>query len=267
MGGAFCGAEISNCSSSASVYFAEASTSSGSNGNPAHLGGIAGRIDGENSSISSCTNSGNIYNYLYNNNNWDISGHAGCCAQGGIIGSFGYALGNTNTCTISNCSSSNNVYGYRGISGGIAGYLNKTTVENCSYSSGKISRGAPSGGIVAAADTCSINGCTATPSSIGGNGAGSCEGDGGGIIGAAKGTSVNDCKVYSTITKAGTTGTPVCGGIIGCPDATCTIGDITACSFGGTVNGTTVSESNVASLAAGNALITTPISVTYWNGK
>lgn len=266
VGGAFCGAEISKCSSGASVYFAEAGTSSGSNGHPSHLGGIAGRIDGGDSSISSCTNSGNIYNYLYNNNNWDIATHDGCCAAGGIVGSFGYALGNTNTCTISNCSSSNNVYGYRGISGGIAGYLNGTTVENCSYSSGKISRGAPSGGIVAAADTCSINGCTATPSSISGNGAGSCVGDGGGIIGAAKGTSVNDCKIYSTISRSGGS-TGIYGGIIGCPDADCMIGDKTACSFGGTVNGTTVSESNVASLAAGNALITTPISVTYWNGK
>lgn len=266
VGGAFCGAEISKCSSGASVYFAEGSTSSGSNGHPAHLGGIAGRIDGGNSTISGCTNSGMIYNNLYNNNSWDISGHTGCCAQGGIIGSFGYAVENTNTCTISNCSSSNNIYGYRGISGGIAGYLNKTTVENCSYSSGKISRGAPSGGIVAAAEECSINGCTATPSSISGNGAGSCVGDGGGIVGAAKGTSVNDCKIYSKISRSGGS-TGVYGGIIGFPDATCTIGDITACSFGGTVNGTTVSESNVTSLAAGNALITTPISVTYWNGK
>ena len=270
IGGAFAGAEISSCTSSSEVEFCSKSTSyaddNNSNGNPAHLGGIAGRIEGGNSIISNCTATGKVYNYLYNNNWWNANNQIGINAVGGILGSFGYNKDQTYTIAISDCSSSGTKYGYRGTAGGIAGYLHNATISGNISFTGSISRGAPAAGIVAIANNCAISGCTVSTSAISANGAGSCIGHAGGIVGLGMSTSVDNCKSFaSAITPKGGTD-PVAGGIIGCPDASCTIGATNACSYGGKVGDTTISADNVAQYAIGNTEMT-PANVTYWDGK
>lgn len=265
LGAAFAGADISNCESTTDVYFCEGSTASGSNGNPAHLGGIAGRIEGANSKISNCTAGGKVYSYLYNNNWWNANNQVGINAVGGIVGSFGYNKDQTYTLVLSDCSSSATCYGYRGTVGGIAGYLDKATLSGKNSFTGSISRGAPAAGVAGIANECAISGCTVKSSKIAGSGAGSCIGHTAGIVGLGMSTSVDDCKSFvSTLTAAGTNS--LAGGIIASPDANCSIGNTTACSYGGSVGGTTITSGNVANYAIGNTAISLG-TVNYWNGK
>lgn len=263
LGAAFAGADISHCESTTDVNFCEGSTASGSNGNPAHLGGIAGRIEGANSKISNCTAGGKVYSYLYNNNWWDSNNQVGINAVGGIVGSFGYNKGQTYTLVLSDCSSSATCYGYRGTVGGIAGYLDKATLSGKNSFTGSISRGAPAAGVAGIANECAISGCTVKSSKIAGSGAGSCIGHAAGIVGLGMSTSVNDCKSFvSTLTAANGTGV-VAGGIIACPDAKCSIDN---CSYGGKVGGITITNDNVADYIIGNTAIT-PGAVDHWDGK
>lgn len=266
LGAAFAGADISNCESTTDVYFCEKATASKSNDYPAHLGGIAGRIEGGNSKISNCTAGGNVYSYLYNNDWWDTNNQVGINAVGGIVGSFGYNKGQTYTLVLSDCSSSATCYGYRGTVGGIAGYLDKATLSGKNSFTGSISRGAPAAGVAGIANECAISGCTVKSSSIAGNGAGSCIGHTAGIVGLGMSTSVNGCKSFvTTLTATGGTGV-VAGGIIACPDSKCSIGNTTACSYGGSVGGTTITSGNVANYAIGNTAISLG-TVNYWDGK
>ena len=262
LGGAFSGADIDNCSSSTSVYFCTEATASSSNGNPAHLGGIAGRIEGANSTITGCSNSGMVYSYLYNNNWWNTNSQVGINANGGVIGSFGYNLDNTYTVSISDCESSGTCYAYRGTAAGIAGYASKADISDCTFT-GSISRGAPAGGIIGIANGGTVSGCTVKSKTLKGTKAGSTFGHTGGIAGLGMSVSVDGCKSFVT----NHTSDNEAGGIIGSPDASCTIGTTSACSFGGQVGGVAIDASNVAAKAAGNASMTIPAVVTYWNGK
>lgn len=266
LGAAFAGADISNCESTTDVYFCEAATAGGSNGNPAHLGGIAGRIEGANSKISNCTAGGNVYSYLYNNNWWNANDQVGINAVGGIVGSFGYNKGQTYTLVLSDCSSSATCYGYRGTVGGIAGYLDKATLSgtNSFTFTGSIIRGAPAAGVAGIANECAISGCTVKSSKIAGSSAGSCIGHAAGIVGLGMSTRVNGCKSFvSALTATGNTAGFVAGGIIACPDSKCSIDN---CSYGGKVGNNTISNDNVGLYVIGNEEIT-PSNVTRWDGK
>lgn len=261
VGGAWSGADIEDCVIEGKYYFGDANMASGGNGQMVHIGGVAGRIEGGETLIKNCQSSAKSYNYQYNNNSWDISTHAGCIAQGCILGSFGYLLGNEAHCQIIGCTVDDGAaYGYRGVSGGIVGVADKTTIDNCTFKNSFISRGAPAGGILGAGTDCTISNCTVLPTSKGlkGTSAGSCVANCGGVTGDAVGCTISDCSVFAVLA-----GDKVLGGIIAVPDAACSI---SGCKLGGTIGGVEITAGNVSSYVIGNTAIT-PGTVTYWDGN
>ena len=262
IGGATKGAKISDCSSS--VYVKMTDQTSKTNGCAVHLGGIAGRLYGGNVEMKHCTNSGRQQNNHYNNNIWsnNFSGNV----TGGIVGSIGYSAGNTEySATIDDCHNTGSVYAYRGAAGGIAGYLSNATITNCS-STEDITRSAPGGGIAGVVSNCKVSSCYVKSNITSADGGSACA-DAGGIIGEAVSSSVDGCRYYGTIFENSQTitGKRVFGGIIGKADDASSAGVTTACGFGGTINGTTVTETNLSTCAIGS---TTGKRGTFylWNG-
>lgn len=250
IGGATKGAKISDCSSS--VYVKMTAQTSKTNGCAVHFGGIAGRLYGGNVEIKHCTNSGRQQNNHYNNNIWsnNFSGNV----TGGIVGSIGYSAGNTEySAIIDDCHNTGIVYAYRGAAGGIAGYISNTIVTNCS-SEGNITRSAPGGGIAGVVSNCKVSSCYVKSNITSADGGSACA-DAGGIIGEAVSSSVDGCRYYGTIIENSQTitGKRVFGGIIGKADAASSAGVTTACGFGGTINGTTITEeTNLSTCAIGS---------------
>lgn len=249
IGGATKGAKISDCSSS--VYVKMTAQTSRTNGCAVHLGGIAGRLYGGNVEIKQCTNSGRQQNNHYNNNIWsnNFSGNV----TGGIVGSIGYSAGNTEySAIIDDCHNTGSVYAYRGAAGGIAGYLSNATITNCS-STEDITRSAPGGGIAGVVSNCKVSSCYVKSNITSADG-GSAFADAGGIIGEAVSSSVDGCRYYGTIIENSQTitGNRVFGGIIGKADDASSAGVTTACGFGGTINGTTITETDLSTCAIGS---------------
>lgn len=249
IGGATKGAKLSDCSSS--VYVKMTDQTSKTNGCAVHLGGIAGRLYGGNVEIKHCTNSGRQQNNHYNNNIWsnNYSGNV----TGGIVGSIGYSAGNTEySAIIDDCHNTGSIYAYRGAAGGIAGYLSNATITNCS-STEDITRSAPGGGIAGVVSNCKVSSCYVKSNITSADGGSACA-DAGGIIGEAVSSSVDGCRYYGTIIENSQTitGKRVFGGIIGKADAASSAGVTTACGFGGKINGTTVTETNLSTCAIGS---------------
>lgn len=249
IGGATKGAKISDCSSS--VYVKMTDQTSRTNGCAVHFGGIAGRLYGGNVEIKHCTNSGRQQNNHYNNNIWsnNFSGNV----TGGIVGSIGYSAGNTEySAIIDDCHNTGSVYAYRGAAGGIAGYLSNATITNCS-STEDITRSAPGGGIAGVVSNCKVSSCYVKSNITSADG-GSAFADAGGIIGEAVSSSVDGCRYYGTIIENSQTitGNRVFGGIIGKADDASSAGVTTACGFGGTINGTTITETDLSTCAIGS---------------
>lgn len=247
IGGATKGAKISDCSSS--VYVKMTAQTSRTNGCAVHFGGIAGRLYGGNVEIKHCTNSGRQQNNHYNNNIWsnNFSGNV----TGGIVGSIGYSAGNTEySAIIDDCHNTGSVYAYRGAAGGIAGYLSNATITNCS-STEDITRSAPGGGIAGVVSNCKVSSCYVKSNITSADGGSACA-DAGGIIGEAVSSSVDGCRYYGTIIENSQTitGKRVFGGIIGKADDASSAGVTTACGFGGTINGTTITEETDLSTCA-----------------
>lgn len=263
IGGATKGAKISDCSSS--IYVKMTAQTSRTNGCAVHFGGIAGRLYGGNVEIKHCTNSGRQQNNHYNNNIWsnNFSGNV----TGGIVGSIGYSAGNTEySATIDDCHNTGSVYAYRGAAGGIAGYLSNATITNCS-STEDITRSAPGGGIAGVVSNCKVSSCYVKSNITSADGGSACA-DAGGIIGEAVSSSVDGCRYYGTIFENSQkiTGERVFGGIIGKADDASSAGTTTSCGFGGTINGTTITEeTNLSTYAIGS---TTGTRGTFylWNG-
>lgn len=249
IGGATKGAKISDCSSS--VYVKMTAQTSKTNGCAVHFGGIAGRLYGGNVEIKHCTNSGRQQNNHYNNNIWsnNFSGNV----TGGIVGSIGYSAGNTEySAIIDDCHNTGSVYAYRGAAGGIAGYLSNATITNCS-STEDITRSAPGGGIAGVVSNCKVSSCYVKSNITSADGGSACA-DAGGIIGEAVSSSVDGCRYYGTIIENSQTitGNRVFGGIIGKADDASSAGVTTACGFGGTINGTTITETDLSTCAIGS---------------
>lgn len=249
IGGATKGAKISDCSSS--VYVKMTTQTSRTNGCTIHFGGIAGRLYGGNVEIKHCTNSGRQQNNHYNNNIWsnNYSGNV----TGGIVGSIGYSAGNTEySAIIDDCHNTGSVYAYRGAAGGIAGYLSNAKITNCS-STEDITRSAPGGGIAGVVSNCKVSSCYVKSNITSADGGSACA-DAGGIIGEAVSSSVDGCRYYGTIIENSQTitGKRVFGGIIGKADAASSAGVTTACGFGGKINGTTVTETDLSTCAIGS---------------
>lgn len=262
IGGATKGAKISDCSSS--VYVKMTAQTSRTNGCAVHFGGIAGRLYGGNVEIKHCTNSGRQQNNHYNNNIWsnNFSGNV----TGGIVGSIGYSAGNTEySAIIDDCHNTGSVYAYRGAAGGIAGYLSNATVTNCS-STEDITRSAPGGGIAGVVSNCKVSSCYVKSNITSADGGSACA-DAGGIIGEAVSSSVDGCRYYGTIIENSQeiTGKRVFGGIIGKADDASSAGVTTTCGFGGTINGTTVTETDLSACAIGSTAGTRG-TFYLWNG-
>lgn len=263
IGGATKGAKISDCSSS--VYVKMTDQTSKTNGCAVHLGGIAGRLYGGNVEIKHCTNSGRQQNNHYNNNIWsnNYSGNV----TGGIVGSIGYSAGNTEYSTIiDDCHNTGSVYAYRGAAGGIAGYLSNATITNCS-STEDITRSAPGGGIAGVVSNCKVSSCYVKSNITSADG-GSAYADAGGIIGEAVSSSVDGCRYYGTISENSQTitGNRVFGSIIGKADDASSAGVTTSCGFGGTINGTTITEQTDLSTYAIGSTTGTRGTFYLWDG-
>lgn len=263
IGGATKGAKISDCSSS--VYVKMTDKTSKTNGCAVHFGGIAGRLYGGNVEIKHCTNSGRQQNNHYNNNIWsnNYSGNV----TGGIVGSIGYSTGDTEySAIINDCHNTGSVSAYRGAVGGIAGYLSNGTVMNCS-SEENITRSAPGGGIVGVASNCKVSSCYVKSDITSADG-GSAYADAGGIIGEAVSSSVDGCRYYGTIIENSQTitGNRAFGGIIGKADDASSAGVTTSCGFGGTINGTTITEQTDLSTYAIGSTTGTRGTFYLWDG-
>lgn len=254
IGGATKGTSISDCSNSSKVSVKE--NKAKTNGCSVHVGGIAGRISGGDVIIKSCTNSARIESRHFNNKPW--SSYNGNVA-GGIVGSVGYSEGNNFPATIEDCQNSGAVYSLRGASGGIVGYVSKGTITGCSFTGG-ITRSAPGGGIAGVANSSVISECYVVKASI--RTAGSTNADCGGIVGEAVSSTVDGCRYYGELIAPAKVST---GGIIGKADDASSAGVTTACGFGGKINGTTVTETNLSTCAIGS---TTGTRGTFylWNG-
>ena len=249
IGGATKGAKISDCSSS--VYVKMTAQTSKTNGCTVHFGGIVGRLYGGNVEIKHCTNSGRQQNNHYNNNIWsnNFSGNV----TGGIVGSIGYSAGNTEySAIIDDCHNTGSVYAYRGAAGGIAGYLSNATITNCS-STEDITRSAPGGGIAGVVSNCKVSSCYVKSNITSADGGSACA-DAGGIIGETVSSSVDGCRYYGTIFENSQTitGKRVFGGIIGKADDASSAGTTEPCGFGGTINGTPVTNDNLSTCAIGS---------------
>lgn len=255
IGGATKGTSISDCSNSSKVSVKANNVKT--NGYSVHVGGIAGRIFGGEVIIKSCTNSARIESRHFNNNPWiSYNGNV----AGGIVGSVGYSEDNNFLATIEDCQNSGTVYSLRGASGGIAGYVSKGTMKGCSFTGG-ITRSAPGGGIAGVANSSAISECY-VKASIKTAAAGSTNADCGGIVGEAVSSTVDGCRYYGELIPAAKIST---GGIIGKADDASSAGVTTACGFGGKINGTTVTETNLSTYAIGSTTGTRG-NFYLWNG-
>ena len=255
IGGATKGTSISDCSNSSKVSVKE--NKAKTNGCSVHVGGIAGRISGGDVIIKSCTNSARIESRHFNNKPW--SSYNGNVA-GGIVGSAGYSEDNIFRATIEDCQNSGAVYSLRGASGGIVGYVSKGTITGCSFTGG-ITRSAPGGGIAGVANSSVISECYVVKASI--RTAGSTNADCGGIVGEAVSSTVDGCRYYGELIAPAKVST---GGIIGKADDASSAGVTTACGFGGTINGTTITEKTDLSTCAIGSTTGTRGNFYLWNG-
>lgn len=251
------GATISNCANSSTISAKTSKAVIEEDIYSAHIGGIAGRVSGGATEIKHCTNSVRVENRHWNNNLW--TSYLGNMV-GAIVGSIGYQSDNTFSSVIDDCHNTGIVYAYRGAAGGIAGYISNTTVTNCS-SEGNITRSAPGGGITSIAENCEISSCYVKGDFIGKKG-GSAIGYAGGIIGDAIGSSADDCKYLGTLTSDAA----AFGSIIGKADDASSAGVTTSCGFGGTINGTTITEQTDLSTYAIGSTTGTRGTFYLWDG-
>ena len=243
------GATISNCTNSSTISAKTSKAVIEEDIYSSHIGGIAGRVSGGATEIKHCTNSARVENRHWNNKMW--TSYLGNMV-GSIVGSIGYQSDSIFSSVIDDCHNTGIVYAYRGAAGGIAGYISNTIVTNCS-SEGNITRSAPGGGIAGVVSNCKVSSCYVKSNITSADGGSACA-DAGGIIGEAVSSSVDGCRYYGTIIENSKiiTGERVFGGIIGKADAASSAGVTTACGFGGTINGTTVTETNLSTCAIGS---------------
>ena len=244
------GATISNCTNSSTISAKTSKAVIEEDIYSSHIGGIAGRVSGGATEIKHCTNSARVENRHWNNKMW--TSYLGNMV-GSIVGSIGYQSDSIFSSVIDDCHNTGIVYAYRGAAGGIAGYISNTIVTNCS-SEGNITRSAPGGGIAGVVSNCKVSSCYVKSNITSADGGSACA-DAGGIIGEAVSSSVDGCRYYGTIIENSKkiTGKRVFGGIIGKADDASSAGVTTACGFGGTINGTTVTKDNLSTCAIGSA--------------
>jgi hypothetical protein len=248
-----------------------------SNGYGEIAGGIAGYAHGGNISFDNCINNANISNHLYNNNGTTgtSNGMYTPPCSGGILGAFNYGTTTESyTLTLNKCVNGNDIFSYRGYTGGIVGFCVNANITSCS-NKGRLSNGtndqnAYRGGIAGAAGNATIKDSWAI-CDIFARVYGSADyGCAGGILGLVRGDAavkVQGCAYFGTLkaSKEATTKEEFPGGIIGMGSDNCTVAD---CKYGGSVQGVEITENNVATATnvVGNGLGNIS-GITYWNGN
>lgn len=285
LGCASTGCSVTKSTNNASLEW-DATTKSSSKGGVVSTGGIIGRVNKGLVTISECTNNGLVHNVLWHDAKW-TSGYLLASRAGGIIGTYGYVKKSdqydmdfsafnpedSNRITITDCHTTSEVLGYRGLVGGVAGYLYNATVTNCSYtgvSSNKRSN-CNVGGIAGAVENTTINDCI-VKAPLYGVAAGSCEFKAGGIAAYLyTNSTISNCSYFGQITTGDNkTNVAYCGGIVGEAQSGCSI---TGCKFGGSLpnennykESVTITMGNYADYIVGNDAVTAT-GCSYWNGE
>ncbi len=272
------GCTISESINNASLLW-DATSKSSSAGGVVSSGGIVGRIDKGLATISKCTNNGDVHNIVTHDAKWK-PGYLLGARTGGIIGTYGYVkLSNnydmdvnafvpaeSNNITITDCHTTSEILGYRGLVGGIAGCLYNATVKNCTYTgiSSNKRNNCNVAGVAGAVENTRIEDCV-VKASLYGSSAGSCEFKAGGIAAYLYTNShISNCKYYGHITS-GNNGTAVAyyGGIVAEAQAGCSV---TGCSYGGSLLNKTITADNYAEHIVGNNAIEAT-NCSYWDGQ
>ena len=269
---------VKGCTNNMPIEYAKA-TPSKSNGVISHLGGIVGRVYSGKTHIEDCHNKGKITNRLYNNNLLhDLGGTTTgkIAVAAGVLGSYGYLIDaeSTDSAIVKDCTNITAIEAYRGGVAGVVGYIRNGVIDGCTYLNGRSDsqNNSYAGGIVCIADDTIIRGCKATADLVS-KPVGSLYIRCGGIAAWTRGaTTVENCQFYGTLKYTASAGKDdFCGGIIAlAEDEECVVKD---CSYGGSVNGVTISENNCAEHAVGAGslgnypVVATISNISYWNGK
>ena len=228
--------------------------------------------------ITDCVNSGNLVSIHYNNNVYSsISGSRyNCDIQSGILGAFGYSNSHTShTVTVSGCSASGFIQGFRGITAGIVGYAENATVSNCNVTAdfsgskmvgknGQANNAAYKGGVAGVLYKSSLKDCT-VKSNIYASSPGSESATSAGILAIVTGEKVDviNCSWYGTLTVGTPKEDSYFGGIVASGSDDLTVND---CKYGGILNGTTINVNNVEDNAIGSKEGTIN-GISYWDGN
>lgn len=283
---------ISDCAVKGTVGISPAGRNDGSSSNGSYsVGGIAGEIKGDDSTISNCDflDEAKLYANVYNSSNENAS--TGVFA-GGILGRF---VNEGKSLSISDCNVAiSDAKVDRAITGGIAGKVVNATISKCSFNSTAVfSSAKSSAGIVGFIENGTVEDCTvkATGSNaVFCNYTTSSHEFAGGIAAVADNTSFSRCKSFANIcaskapnaSNLRNTGCAI-GGFVARVLNECTFTD---CSCGGKLYDTaggvisdstkakttiTLSTSNVNDFAiqcVGDAdYIPDTFTFTYWDGK
>lgn len=229
------------------------------NGSLSCVGGLAGYCEGGDISFTSCKNEATVTALFYVNNvgiSTCLSDWVGECA-GGIIGCYDmHSSASTAKLTLQECENTGMINAYRGFAGGMAGFCRNATVTQCTNTGrgSSSSNGYVQGGIAGCVLSSSFSNCTARTdvrAGAGGN-ANDYGCNAGGILGRVEGsaeTKVTSCSFYGEIDAVLSAGKPRNGGgLVGYAPSTTVISN---CTYGGEVNGTTVTEAKLADLAVG----------------
>lgn len=287
-------ATFKNCTNKASVGTAveDSNVNAGAkNDNSVNfMGGVAGYVEGGNSSFTGCRNEATVMNLFYcNQSAYDYDGptylgnfHGVIC--GGILGGFDMhkTLG-TATLTVSDCHGTATVDGIRGLIGGIVGYAQNATISGCSYTGKETSTlgnqlGCHQGGIIGAASKAEISSCTAKTNVHAGSPGSSDYSSPGGILGRAIPTgpvTVSSCRYFGTVTAVPSNGTTLYpGGIVGAGSESTTVSN---CLYGGVIRTTNkyntsetsrndVTGTNLEQYVIGNG-VGTKTDIRLWDGN
>ncbi len=224
---------IRSCTNSGEVKrVIDAENSSKNSGNC--LGGIVGGIVGVESAVMNCTNTGAIFQGMWNNNVTNAIPTTTAIA-GGIVGAA-TGKGDAARVMISGCNATTGtLYAKRGFIGGIAGYAQYVSINDCRNEMSTASNIAVyTGGIAAYLLSSSIENCVckATLNSTSGTPYLA------GIAGYVDGTSqVSSSKYFGSLVSG--VAALVAGGIAADTVSGAVISD---CGFGGTINGVEMTE-------------------------
>ncbi len=222
------GAIIDNCKNSASITLTLAA-SAGKYTTVTGIGGIIGKNDSPNLTLSNLSNSGKI----------DASAIIAENTEANRMIGFGGIVGN-NTGNISNCENSGDIIGSYLI-GGIVGLLNDGMITNCKNSGNltSVAVGAMDCGGIAGRAKGTIKLSSNTGTVIG------YYRNAGGIVGASNGVAIEDCFNLGNVSRTDNAG-DTSAGIVGGLDSTSVTTTITRCyNAGATLVGIIGHDSNV----------------------